>query len=53
MGAWNPREAKSDFQRVMELDSTLAATCRKEIKLVEELEKKKNEEDKQKLTNMF
>jgi len=53
VGVWNPQEAKADFERVAVLDPSLATTCEKEIRAVEELEKKKNEEDKKKLTKLF
>jgi AH receptor-interacting protein len=49
VGAWNPREAREDFTRVIELDHSLLATVRKELKQLEEMEKKKDEEDKSKL----
>ncbi|XP_040566341.1 AH receptor-interacting protein [Lepeophtheirus salmonis] len=53
IGAWNPIEAKSDFQRVSILDPSLAKTCAKEIKFIESLEKEKDFEDKEKLKNIF
>lgn len=49
VGAWNPREAHEDFARVMELDHSLLATVRKELKQLEEMERKQDEEDKSKL----
>ena len=49
MGAWDPEEAKEDFQQVSKLDPSLAKTCAKEILNIEELQKKKNEEDRTKL----
>jgi AH receptor-interacting protein len=52
-GAWNPQEAKSDFERVIELDSSLEGVCRKEIKKLEDLEKVKNQEDKKKFSGLF
>ncbi len=53
VGAWNPVDAKADLSRVAELDPSLEAACRKEIKAVEAMEKQKDEADKQKLKNMF
>ena len=53
MGAWNPIEAKEDFHRVCELDTSLEMTCRKELKKLEDLEKIKDEQDKAKLKNLF
>ena len=53
IGAWNPKEAKADLRRVMELDSSLEAACKKEIKRVEEMEKEKALEDKEKMKKLF
>lgn len=52
-GCWNPQAAKDDFNRVMELDSTLEKACLKELKAIEDMEKQKDKEDKEKLKNMF
>ncbi|XP_049776155.1 AH receptor-interacting protein isoform X3 [Schistocerca cancellata] len=49
VGAWKPFEARADFQRVIELDPSLTLTVRKELKLLDELERIKNEEDRAKL----
>ena len=53
VGAWNPEEAKDDFRRVAELDSSLEVTCKKELKRVEEMERVKNKDDQEKLRNLF
>jgi len=53
VGAWNPKEAKEDFEAVIELDQSLAKACRKEIIAVELLEKEKDVEDKGKMTKLF
>ena len=53
MGAWNPKEAKLDFEAVMELDHSLVKSCRKDIATVEELEKKKDDDDKEKMNKLF
>jgi len=53
VGAWNPEEAKSDFGRVAELDSSLEVTCKKELKRVEDMEKVKDKDDQEKLRNLF
>ncbi len=52
-GAWNPTEAKADFERVSQLDTSLAAACAKEIKKIEEMEKEKDKEDKEKMKLLF
>ena len=53
VGAWNPADAKKDFERVAELDESLKITCRKELKAIEDLEKAKDEEDKERLKKLF
>lgn len=53
MGAWNPREAKEDFEAVIELDPGLRKACKQEIAEVEALEKEKDVEDKDKMTKLF
>jgi len=53
VGAWNPKEAKNDFEAVMEYDSTLINTCKKEIAVVERMEKEKDAEDKGKMNKLF
>ena len=52
-GAWNPSEAKADYDRVIELDKTLEVTCRKELKKLEESQKLKDKEDREKMKNLF
>merc|ERR1719242_1010554 len=46
VGAWNPKEAKADFEAVTRLDNSLTKACRKEISDIELLEKMKDKEDK-------
>eukprot|EP00095_Tigriopus_kingsejongensis_P000254 maker-scaffold272_size230267-snap-gene-0.22 protein:Tk00254 transcript:maker-scaffold272_size230267-snap-gene-0.22-mRNA-1 annotation:"ah receptor-interacting protein" len=53
VGAWNPNAAKEDFLRVMDLDTSLNSSCKKELKKLDEMEKVKDEEDKQKLQKLF
>lgn len=53
VGAWNPEEAQEDFQKVMTLDSSLTPTVQKELKLLEELQKQKDSEDRNKLKGLF
>lgn len=52
-GVWNPKESKEDFKRVMELDASLTNACKKELKLVEDLEKEQDQQDKEKLKSLF
>jgi len=52
-GAWSPQEARDDFRRVAELDTTLATACRKELREIDTMEKEKDLEDKMKMTKLF
>ena len=49
VGAWNPEEAKKDFAKVAQLDSTLEKAVKKELKVIADLKKAKAVEDKAKL----
>ena len=49
VGAWNPEEAKKDFAKVVQLDSTLEKAVKKELKTIADLEKAREAEDKAKL----
>jgi len=53
VGAWNPQEAKADFEAVIQLDNSLTKACRKEISDIELLEKMKDKEDKARMTKLF
>ena len=53
VGAWNPKEAKADFEAVVLLDNSLTKACRKEISDIELLEKMKDKEDKARMTKLF
>ena len=49
VGAWNPEDAKKDFAKVVQLDSTLEKAVKKELKTITDLEKAREAEDKAKL----
>lgn len=51
--AWNPIEAKKDFNKVIELDPSLTSLVKKELSVLEEEIKRKDAEDKNKFKNMF
>ncbi|XP_017775835.1 PREDICTED: AH receptor-interacting protein [Nicrophorus vespilloides] len=53
VGAWNPDLARRDFNRVIELDTKLISTVKKELNLLDEMIKTKNTEDKNKLKRLF
>ena len=53
VGAWNPNDAREDFQKVSEFDPTLLPACTKELKHLEHLEKEKDNADKDKFKNLF
>ena len=46
VGAWNPNEARSDFERVAELDPSMVKVVRKELANLDELEKRKTSDDR-------
>nr|CAD7428299.1 unnamed protein product [Timema monikensis] len=48
VGAWNPAEARADLRKVTDLDPSLAATVLKELKVLDEMERRKDLEDKEK-----
>jgi len=41
VGAWNPKEARSDLERVMELDPSMTKLIQKELANLDVLEKQK------------
>ena len=53
IGAWSPNEARADLKKVPELDASLLATCTKELKNLEQLEKEKDNADKDKFKTLF
>ncbi|KAK6190226.1 hypothetical protein SNE40_002145 [Patella caerulea] len=53
VGAWDPEEARKDFNRARELDSNLSKAVEKELKSLEEKLKVKEQEEKSKLKGMF
>lgn len=53
VGAWNPEDARKDFERAMELDPSLAKAVKKELQSLDELQRTKDQQDKQKLQGMF
>ncbi|XP_061198185.1 AH receptor-interacting protein-like [Saccostrea echinata] len=53
VGAWNPLEAREDFSKVMTLDPSLSTAVQKELKNLEELQKQKDSEDRNKLKGLF
>ncbi|XP_033123511.1 AH receptor-interacting protein-like [Anneissia japonica] len=50
---WCFEEAEKDFMRAAELDPSLAAAVKKELKNIEIRQKQKDVEDKEKLKNLF
>lgn len=53
IGAWNPEEARKDFERVMALDQSLVKAVKKELQALEEQQRVKDLQDKEKLKGMF
>ena len=46
VGAWNPKEARSDFERVAELDRSMAKQVQKELANLDALERQKVSDDR-------
>lgn len=53
IAAWNPKEAKEDLEKVMELDHSLEGLAKKELARLEEMQKNKDLQDKEKLKKLF
>lgn len=53
IAAWNPRDAKQDLEKVMELDKSLIPLAKLELSRLEEMEKIKDSQDKEKLKKLF
>lgn len=53
MAAWNPKEAKEDLEKVIELDHSLESLAKKELARLEEMQKAKDLQDKEKLKKLF
>jgi len=46
LGAWNPKEARSDFERVAQLDQSMTRAVQKELANLNALEKQKINDDR-------
>ncbi|XP_034230192.1 AH receptor-interacting protein [Thrips palmi] len=49
MGAWNPSEARSDFEKLVKLNPKLEKSVSQELALLEDMVRQKNVEDREKL----
>uniref|UniRef100_A0A1A9W8Z5 AIP/AIPL N-terminal FKBP-type PPIase domain-containing protein n=1 Tax=Glossina brevipalpis TaxID=37001 RepID=A0A1A9W8Z5_9MUSC len=52
-GAWNPEEARKDFQRTVELDPMLQKMIGKELKAIDEAQQERDLQDKRSLQHLF
>lgn len=52
-GAWNLQEARSDFTKALQLDPMLSAAVAKELKHLDEMDKLRDKEDKEKFKKLF
>ncbi|XP_075155896.1 AH receptor-interacting protein [Haematobia irritans] len=52
-GAWNPNEARDDFQQALELDPSLQTAVNKELKAIERTQHERDLEDKRRLQALF
>lgn len=46
VGAWNPTDARLDFQHVIDVDQSMANAARKELKNIDVMEKEKLDKDR-------
>ena len=53
VGAWSPQEARDDFLRAAELDTSLNAAIQKELKTINRLQHERDLEDKKRLQALF
>ena len=53
IGVWDLQEAKTDFRRAAELDTSLAKNIQKELRTIDELETQKEKEDRAKFGKLF
>ncbi|XP_022920271.1 AH receptor-interacting protein [Onthophagus taurus] len=53
IGAWNPKDAQDDLNKVLELDQSLSNAVKKELQCLEDMIKVKNIQDMNKLKNLF
>ncbi|XP_044737631.1 AH receptor-interacting protein [Chrysoperla carnea] len=53
VGAWNPEKAKEDFRKVIGLDPTLIPAVQKEMKVLTDTMKLRDEQDKKNLRKLF
>lgn len=53
LGAWNPDEARKDFQRSVELDPSLKTAAARELKALEEEQKKRDAEQRIMMQKLF
>ncbi len=49
IGAWNPTEARADFEKLVKLNPKLEKSVNQELKVLEELIRQRNIEDRAKL----
>lgn len=52
-GAWNPNEARCDFRRALELDTSLKTVVTKELNAIDDEQKLRDAQDKIKLQKLF
>lgn len=53
VGAWNPNEAKADYNKVVELDPNLSSVVSKELSLLQDEIRARDIEDKRMYQKIF
>lgn len=51
--AWDPKEARDDFARALELDPALKIAVQKDLKVLDEMQRERDMEDRERMRNLF
>lgn len=51
--AWNPKEARDDFAKALELDGSLEGAVQKDLKQLDNLQKQRDIEDRERMRHLF
>ena len=51
--AWNPKEAREDFARALELDPALSGAVQRDLKKLDETQRIRDVEDRERMRRLF
>ncbi|OQV22263.1 eIF-2-alpha kinase activator GCN1 [Hypsibius exemplaris] len=51
--AWNPKEAREDFARAVELDASLSGAVQRDLRKLDEVQRTRDLEDREKMRHLF